>query len=59
MHNIIIKDEHDLDAPIQYVSEARTLEVERIVDELRELINLLHIMHKSKIKMLTLHFVMH
>ena len=59
MHNIIIKDEHDLDAPIQYVSEARTLEVERIVDELQELINLLHVMHKSKIEMLTLHFVMH
>ena len=33
MHNMIIEDERDLDAPIQYVREAPTPEVERIVDE--------------------------
>ena len=33
MHNMIIEDERDLDAPIQDVREAPTPEVERIVDE--------------------------
>lgn len=34
MHNMIIEDEHDLDAPSQDMRKAPALEVEMLVDEI-------------------------